>query len=380
MKLFKKSFFKRKDPLRLRDDSDEVLSYGALIRIAFMRNRLAVLGLGLIIFMYAIFIPAEFTAPYPVNQRNMQAINMPPQRVRFVDDSGHFSFRPFVHPYELVRDPLTFERQYSVDTSEKHFLRLFVQTTPYEFLGVTLTRRLIGVRDGYMYLLGTDHQGRDVLSRMIYGGRVSLSVGFIGVGISLVLGVTMGMLSGYVGGTVDHLIQRGVEILMGFPSLPLWMAFSAAVPDHWSSIQVFFAMTVILSLIGWGGLCRIVRGMTMSLKNEEFVQVSLVNGANTWWIIKHHLLSGNLSYVIVSATLAIPGMILGETALSFLGLGIQPPMVSWGTLLQRAQDITVLSEYPWQLMPVVFVITGVLCFNFVGDGLRDAIDPMSKNQ
>jgi peptide/nickel transport system permease protein len=200
----------------------------------------------------------------------------------------------------------------------------------------------------------------------------------IGVAISLFLGIIMGMLSGYLGGTVDSVIQRGIEVLLSFPSLPLWMALSLALPRDWSSIRIFVLITILLSIVGWGGLARVVRGMTLSLKNEEFVLAARMNGGGAWWIITRHMLPANLSYVIVAATLAVPGMILAETSLSFLGLGIQPPMISWGVLLQDAQKISQLGRMPWLITPVFFIMVTVLAFNFIGDGLRDALDPYSK--
>jgi peptide/nickel transport system permease protein len=228
-----------------------------------------------------------------------------------------------------------------------------------------------------MFLLGTDRMGRDLLSRIIYGGRVSMTVGLIGVILSLLLGSTLGTISGYWGGWIDHLIQRFIELLSAFPSIPLWMALGAALPPGWSSIQIYFGITIILSIIGWGSLARQVRGKVLSYREQDFVMAARACGAGHWYIITHHLLPGSYSHIIVIATLAIPGMILGETALSFLGLGIRPPMTSWGVLLEEAQRVTVLLHYPWLLFPAIPVLIVVISFNFLGDALRDAADPYS---
>jgi len=322
-------------------------------------------------------LPAEFVAPYGNDHRHRDYLSAPPQLVRFIDRKDGFSLRPFVYRLKVERDPVTLRKRYVVDETAKFYPRLFVRGDEYKFLFFRSNLHLWGVKDGYAFLLGTDVQGKDMFSRIIYGGRVSLTVGLMGVMISMVLGTLIGLTSGYFGGRVDDVIQRGIEVLMSFPGIPLWIALSAAIPPGWDPIKVFFAITVILSIIGWGGLARVVRGMTLSLKGEEFILAARMNGGTTWWIVTRHLLIGNISYIIVSLTLAIPGMILGETALSFLGLGIQPPMTSWGVLLQQAQDITVLAHQPWLVIPVVMVIVSTLAFNFLGDGMRDAADPLT---
>jgi peptide/nickel transport system permease protein len=234
------------------------------------------------------------------------------------------------------------------------------------------------VEEGYMFLLGTDRLGRDMLSRIIYGARISTSIGLIGVFLSFVLGITIGGISGYFGGTVDNFIQRTIEIIRSIPTIPLWMALSAALPENWSPLRVYFAITIILSLTGWTGLARVVRSRFLSLREEDFVMAARFMGASEARIIFRHMLPSFMSHLIASITLSIPGMILGETSLSFLGLGLRPPVISWGVLLQEAQNLTVVALYPWLLIPVVFVITTVLCFNFVGDGLRDAADPYAN--
>jgi peptide/nickel transport system permease protein len=354
------------------------LSYRALIWRRFLRNRMAVVSICIIALLYLSVLPAELTAPYGPHTRNLDFIGAPPQRIRFIDGEGRLHLRPFVYGLRQERDPRTLRRRYVLDTTRRFPLGLFVRGEGYRFGFFQSNLHLVGVKGGYLFLMGTDKQGRDLFSRVIYGGRVSMTVGLVGVVINIVMGTLIGLISGYFGGRVDDIIQRGIEVLLSFPSIPLWMALSAAVPNYWSPIRVFFAVTIILSLLRWGSLARVVRGMTLSLKSEEFILAARVNGGTTWWILIRHLLPGNVSYVIVAATLAIPAMILGETALSFLGLGIRPPMVSWGVLLQQAQDVTVIAQQPWQIIPVAMVVLSVLAFNFMGDGLRDAVDPLSK--
>lgn len=351
------------------------LTYGQLFRRRFLRNRMAVIAIVVIVLLYAIAIPAEFTAPHGTTDRFMGAINLPPQVIHVVDENGTPSW-PFVYGVKQTLDPKTFRRVFEDDHETKHTLVLFPRVEPYEMFGLRVDRKLFGFGAGETgHLLGTDSQGRDMLSRTIHGGRVSLLVGLIGVAISMVIGVIVGLISGLAGGWVDNLIQRGIEVILTFPNVPLWMAFSASIPDTWTPVQVFFMMSIIISFIGWTPLARVVRGITLSLKSEEYVTASRISGASGWWIIRHHLLPGNTSYIIVSLTLAIPAMILGETALSFLGLGIRPPMVSWGSLLQTSQDINVIANQPWVVFSAATpVVLAVLAFNFIGDGVRDAID------
>jgi peptide/nickel transport system permease protein len=229
-----------------------------------------------------------------------------------------------------------------------------------------------------LFLLGTDHLGRDLLSRIIYGSRISLTIGLVGVALSFVFGLVIGVVSGYYGGWIDNVIQRGIEILRSFPSIPLWMALAASLPSSWSPLQVYMGITVVLSFIGWTGLARQVRGKILSLREEDFATAALLSGASKWRIMTRHLLPSFMSHIIVSITLAVPGIILGETSLSFLGLGLRPPVTSWGVLLKEAQNVQAVAFQPWLLTPVIFVIITVLAFNFVGDGLRDAADPYSR--
>ena len=353
------------------------VSYRQLLYLRFLRNRLAVAGFWILAILYVVALGAEFFAPYDKITR-FGDILAPPRLPRFVDADGRFHLRPFVYAYEKGRDPETLRRTYVADTTERYPLGLFVRGDEYEFLFIQSNVHLFGVEGAEVFLLGTDNQGRDLFSRVIYGARLSTTIGLCGVAISLVLGIIIGMISGYLGGIVDQAIQRGIEVLLSFPSIPLWLALSALLPLDWSPRRIFFFITIILSILNWGSLARIVRGLTLSVKNEEYVLSARMGGGGRWWIIRRHLFPANLSYAIVAATLSVPEMILGETALSFLGLGLRPPAVSWGVLLQASQKVSVLGVAPWLVSPVAFVIVTVLAFNFVGDGLRDAVDPHSR--
>jgi peptide/nickel transport system permease protein len=354
------------------------ISYRRLLFLRYLQNRLAVLAAVVLIGMYTITLFCPFFAPYDPTARFLDAVAQPPQLPRFIDADGRVHLQPFVYGMKLVRDPQTLKRIYTVDSGKQLPLRLLVRGATYKLLLWKTDLHFFGAAQGNVFLLGTDTQGRDLFSRILFGGRVSTTVGLIGVTISLVLGIVIGMASGFLGGKVDVVVQRVIEVLMSYPTLPLWMALAVAVPKDWNSDRVFLLVTIVLSIVGWGGLARVVRGMTLALRNEDYVLAARMGGGGTRWILFRHMLPANLSYVIVSATLAVPGMILGETALSFLGLGIQPPMISWGVLLQDAQKITSLGEYPWVIAPTFFIVLTVLAFNFVGDGLRDAVDPHSR--
>lgn len=355
-----------------------VASQWQLMWWRFTQHKVALFSLWVVVALYGVAAFTEFLAPYDPNAISALHKLAPPQRIHFIDSAGNFSLRPFVYAYRRDRNPTTLAWIYSEDRTQKLPVRFFVPGTPYKFWGlVEGNRRLVGVsgEDATLFLLGTDRLGRDVLSRIIYGTRISMSIGLAGVFISLVLGVFMGGLSGYFGGWTDLVIQRLIELLQSVPSIPLYMALAAAMPLDWQGPQVYFTMVTILSFIGWSGMARVVRGRFLSLREEAFVKAARLAGAGEMRIIFRHMVPSFLSHIIASITLAIPGMILAETALSFLGIGMRPPAVSWGVLLQEAQNIRTLAFSPWLLTPGLAVIVAVLAFNFLGDGLRDAADP-----
>ena len=356
------------------------VSQWRLIWLRLRKHRMAMVGAATLLVFYTLAIFCEFFSPYPPFQNNRERTFAPPQRIHFVGKDG-FSLRPFVYDYERTIDPTTFRRSYEPNLDAPMPIYFFVRGgQPYRFLGLFETDlRLFGVAEGRMvYLLGADRLGRDVLSRILYGARISLSIGLIGVFLSFTFGLLIGGFSGYYGGTFDNVTQRGIEFLLSIPTLPLWMALSAALPPHWHPLRIYFFITLILSVLGWTGLARVVRSKFLSLRNEDFVVASRLIGASEPRVIFLHMLPSFLSHIIAAATLAVPHMILGETALSFLGIGLRPPIVSWGVLLQEAQNVAAVAQSPWLLLPGVAVIVTVLAFNFLGDGLRDAADPYSR--
>ncbi|MBW1713242.1 MAG: ABC transporter permease [Deltaproteobacteria bacterium] len=345
----------------------------------FRKHKLALACSVFVLGLYLVAGVCEFVAPYPLDHRLTALTYAPPQRLHFFSEEG-FSLKPFVYALQGGRDPETLRKVYAEDTSQRYFVRFLVRGQPYCLWGLFKTDvHLFGVDQGAtIYLLGADSMGRDLLSRIIYGTRISLTVGLLGVALSFLLGVSMGLISGYHGGWVDNVIQRVIEVLRSFPSIPLWMALAAALPQTWGPLKVYFGITVVLSFLAWTGLAREVRGRVLTLREEDFTTAALLCGASTWRIMWRHLLPSVSSHIIVTMTLAIPHMILAETALSFLGLGLRPPITSWGVLLKEASNVQAVAQQPWLLSPVIFVIMAVLAFNFIGDGLRDAADPYAR--
>lgn len=359
------------------DKSFQTASQWRLIWWRFRRHKLGMVSAAILIIFYVVALFAGFFAPHAPNRIETKYELAPPTPLRFVDENS-FQLRPFVYGYSSKRDLVTLEKIYQVDKSLKYDIHFFMRGEPYKIVGlINADLHLFGVRepDAMVALFGADDLGRDVLSRIIYGSQLSLSIGLIGVFLSLILGILFGGISGYYGGAIDTFIQRMIELLKSLPAIPLWLTMSAAVPPDWSVTQRYFAIVTILSLIGWADIARVVRGKFLSLREEDFILASKLIGASEMRLIFSHMVPSFTSHLIASLSLSIPAMILSETSLSFLGLGLQAPAISWGTLLQGGQNIRAIALTPWLLTPALPVIISVLAFNFVGDGLRDAADP-----
>jgi len=359
--------------------SQPLVSRGRVLSARIMANRLGVVGIAWLALMLFVALFGDFLAPYSVDHAHADR-RAPPQRVHFFREGSWLPRRPFVYGYKSERDPRTFLTTYTEDHNQVYVIRFLVQGEPYRLWGLFPSRlHLFGVEEGGMIaLLGTGRLGRDIFSRVLVATRISLSVPVIGMLVSVVLGSVLGVASGYWGGVSDILLQRFTEVLMSFPRIPLWMALAATLPPDLPPVRRYLGVTIVLAIIGWAGLCRQIRGKTLALKESDFVMAAHAAGSSDRTILLRHLLPNCFSHIIVVATLSVPGLILAESALSFLGIGITPPLVSWGTLLKEAQSVQTLLKHPWLLAPGAFVVLTVLAVNFFGDALRDAFDPYSR--
>jgi len=347
----------------------------------FRRHKLAQIAMAVLGIFYIVVIFAEFISPYDPQKRFKDYSTLPPVNVRMIDAQGKFHL-PFVYALERARDPVTLRPIYKEDTASRRYpIALFVRGDEYKLWGlVPGNLHLFGVRmepDEFvpLFILGSDTLGHDMLSRIFFGARISLTVGLLGVFLAFFLGLLLGGIAGFFGGLPDEIIMRVIDVLLALPTIPLWMSLAAALPQDWPQLKTYFYVTIILSIFGWTILARVVRGKLLSLREEDYVMAARLDGESEGQISTRYMLPGFTSYIIVSLTLSIPNMILGETSLSFLGVGLRPPTISWGVMLQEAQNLQTVAQTPWLLWPVDFVIVAVLMFNFLGDGLRDAADP-----
>lgn len=368
-----------------KDDNAEALAYYTksqwqLVWWRFRRHRAAMVGLWILGIMALLGAFADFFAPYGGTTRDRDYILGPPQMVKFWDSNG-FSFQPFVQGIKTERDPVTLKKIAKVDPDSRRYISLFVRGDDYKLFGLISTDlHLFGVDNGKIHLFGTDDLGRDLFSRTLFATGTSLSIGVIGVLISFILALIIGGIAGYLGGWLDYIIQRTTEIVRVIPVIPLYMGLAATFPKEWSNLTVYFMMTVILGLVGWPTLARRIRGHLLSQKAEDYVVAAELSGATPYRVITKHLLPSFTSYIIVDLVISFPYMVLSETALSFIGLGLRPPSMSWGILLQDAQNIRAIEQAPWLFIPAVFVVVAVLAFTIVGDGLRDAADPYAVSK
>ena len=365
-------------PVRSEEDIYTASQFSLMWK-RFRRHRVAVISTIVVLVLYFIAGFGDFLSTHDPYERHLDHIYLAPQIVRPFDG---WKFAPYVHGVKSHRNPETYRMEHESDPSVRHRVSFFVEGHEYKLLGLFKTNlHLMGAdADVPFYLLGTDRMGRDMWSRIAYGARISLTIGLVGVGISLFLGVLIGGISGLLGGAVDLFIQRLIELLLSIPSIPLWLTLSAAIPPDWSIVRVYFAITVILSVMGWTGLARETRGRFLALREDDFVMAARLYGSGQFTLIFRHMVPSFISHIIATTTLAIPGMIIAETSLSFLGLGMRQPAISWGVLLVEAQNLQSVALAPWLLLPAAFVFVTVVTLNFVGDGLRDAADPYAATQ